>query len=152
MQHSTIDTGVEERESAGNLLWLTRKKPSPGEGPGRVIVAHADTDVGRSIALLLRYVGFAAIHAGDLRFVVKLLEIWRPEVLLLDTHLDADDLSFVRSVAAHPKHRDLLMIALSIPLLDGSSERLRAAGFDGICERPCSTYSLATLLRGFLTS
>jgi DNA-binding response OmpR family regulator len=122
------------------VSWVARK----------VLVAHKDVAVGESIALLLGFKGFAAIHTVDLSSTRKLIASWEPEALLIDTRLDVEtDYAFVRSYTADPANAKRLVLGLSGIFPVDPIDKLREAGFDGHCRRPCPLWRLSDLLCAF---
>ncbi len=155
---SLASRSVKEREVTNRLpydnavqhtLWNRKRWTGCGDSR-RVLVAHADVNIGPSIALLLGFKGFASIDVPDLRSARELLQVWQPAALLFDTRLDVDDdFAFVRAFTADPSNANRLFIGMTSIWPDDSLDELKSAGFDGHCRRPCPIWRLADILNDF---
>jgi hypothetical protein len=112
-----------------------------------VVVAHLDTCVGESIALLLRCKGFGAVHTPDLESVELMLGYWRPGACLIDTRLgNINDFRFVRAAILDPAFQRVLMVAMTNVFVEETPSVMREVGFDSLCRRPCPVWRLADML------
>lgn len=128
-------------------VW-NRKSFIGGSALYSVIVAHADTSVAESIALLLRLKGFAAVVAVDLDSLALMLGHWTPDALLIETRLcRANDFEFVRQAAQHKRLRTIFFVALTDIHVVEQPQSMRSSGFDGLCRKPCPVWRLADMLR-----
>jgi DNA-binding response OmpR family regulator len=122
-----------------SALW--HEKLSPGMVDSQsVVVAHADVQVGESIALLLRMKGFVAIATSTMEQLELMIEYWRPRALLLDTCLcHADDFRFIRHAAEDAAFRSVLIITMTNICPAESPQEMRRIGFDGLMPQAMSS-------------
>jgi CheY-like chemotaxis protein len=143
---------VPQSLSSGQVAMLTRKKAVGSGMPPRVLVAHADRTIGRSLGTLLRNVGFEVVVAQDLDFVNRLLPIWNPDAFVVDTFLEyKENYPFSRSIALDPLYSNFLLIALCHTARASFVEDLRSVGFDAALTGPHQAYPLQSLLLNFFS-
>ena len=137
-------------DSAQHALWNRKKFPPILPVFRRVIVAHADSAVGESMALMLGLKGYPSIYASDLRSTRRLFDEWGAQALLLDTRLDIETgFAFVRGFTCNSTNASRLVIGLSSIFPEDSMPILKTVGFDGHCRRPCPLWRLSDILSEF---
>jgi CheY-like chemotaxis protein len=130
----------------GFILWNPKHSRGPVDA-NSVVIAHADADVGESVALLLRLRGLVAIYAPGLETLELMIEHWKPRALLIDMRLcRSDDFRFVRNARDDPAYSGVLIVALTGAWPDATPTEARSLGFDGLCHRRCPVWRLANVL------
>lgn len=131
-------------------LW-NRKQARLQPDARRVVVAYAERALGESLASLFELKGFPTRLATDVSALKIIVDEWRPHVLFFDTR--------VGGCANYALARELrtididepgrLTIAMSGFLPEEPIARLKAAGYDGHCRRPCPVWQMTDLLDEF---
>lgn len=134
-------------------IW--NQRTSALAGSRRVLIAHSESNVGDSFALLLAMRGFEAVQIGDAESALRLANKWRPQVLFVDTLVgDAHDHALARQLReALVQDRDggevQLMIALAADARNDPRDALHKAGYDGFCRTPCPVWWMYDVLKCF---
>ena len=101
--------------------------------------------------LLLTMEGYDARTAIDAEQALKMLDTFRPRVILMDIQLPGmDGLELTRLLKANPSTRDIVIVALTAYAMKGDEEKARAAGCDGYIPKPIETTTLSGVIMGFL--
>ncbi|QSN62876.1 histidine kinase [Caballeronia sp. M1242] len=133
-------------------LWRI-KRARPDDSARRVLIAHKDKSIADSLAVQLRLKGLQVIHAQDLASVRALLHSWQPQALVLDTALDSDPgYVFIRTLRMDADVTGRLLVAMSNVWPADPVQKLKDAGFDAHCRRPCSTWRIVDLVDAFFTA
>lgn len=102
--------------------------------------------------LLLTAEGHDARTAVDAEQALKLLETFRPELILMDIQLPGmDGLSLTRKLKADPATSAIVVIALTAYAMKGDEERARAAGCDGYIAKPIDVHTLPARIVQYLS-
>ena len=132
-------------EELRGALWhrkrtiLTNSRPS-------IVVAHFDQSAAEATALLLRLVGFPAVHAPDFESLNLVLEHWTPRVLLIDTRLmSSRNITSVQDLLNDPAYKRVLFLAMAGTTPGERGEELKRIGFDGFCRRPCEIWGITRI-------
>lgn len=107
-------------------------------GDIRILVVDKEQEIVDVVRKLLMEHAAYDVHTATTGFLAGLeCERFRPNVILLDLHLDGND---GRQVCATIRKQEDLQISkvigMSGKLTDGQTHQLRAAGFDGILKKP----------------
>lgn len=93
--------------------------------------------------LLLGAEGHDARTAVDAEQAIKVLETFRPRLILMDIQLPGmDGLELTRKLKANPQTQGILIVALTAYAMRGDEERARAAGCDGYVAKPIDVNTL----------
>src|SRR4051812_13726291 len=99
------------------------------------------------VRVLLHAAGYEVRVATDAEQALKVLETWRPRLILMDIQLPGmDGLTLTRRLKDDPATRDILIIALTAYAMKGDEERARAAGCDGYISKPIDTEALPRIV------
>ncbi|HUB33075.1 MAG TPA: response regulator [Bryobacteraceae bacterium] len=111
-----------------------------------------DTPVNLKLTrLLLEREGFEVRTAASAEEALEVLESFRPRLVLADIQLPGiDGLEMTRRIKADPRHRDVLVVALTAYAMKGDEERAREAGCDGYITKPIDTRRFGQRLREYL--
>jgi len=127
-------------------LWNRKRLRLPPESR-RVLLALTERVLGASLASLFELKGFPAQLAMDAPSVRHIVGEWRPHVLLVDTRLGGcGNYALVRDLRQAEDHASRLIIAMSGFLPEEPIARLKEAGYDGHCRRPCPVWQMTDLL------
>jgi CheY-like chemotaxis protein len=101
--------------------------------------------------VLLSQEGFEVRTAADAAEALRVLEGFRPRLILMDLQLPGmDGFELTRRLKASDAHRDVVILALTAYAMKGDEERARAAGCDGYISKPIDTRTLPGVIAGYL--
>ena len=87
--------------------------------------------------VLLTVEGYEVRTAPDAEQAMRILESFRPRVILMDIQLPGmDGLELTRRLKSDPATASIRIIALTAYAMKGDEERARAAGCDGYIAKP----------------
>ena len=93
--------------------------------------------------VVLQAEGYEVRVTTDAEQALKLLEDWRPRLILMDIQLPGmDGLTLTRRLKDDPATRDIVIVALTAYAMTGDEERARAAGCDGYVSKPIDIEAL----------
>jgi CheY-like chemotaxis protein len=99
---------------------------------------------------VLQVYGFRTLEASTAQNGVDLARAHRPDVVLMDVRLpDADGVSALRSLRAHPETTSIPVVALTAFAMTTDRERFLAAGFDGYLTKPIDIQTLPDEVRRY---
>ena len=138
-----------ETSPAQCSLW-NRKQSRLQPDSRRVLLALPERVLGASLASLFELKGFPAQVAVDSSSVRRLVGAWRPHVLFLDTRIaGCGNYALVGELRQADDHASRLVVAMSGFLPEEPIARLKEAGYDGHCRRPCPVWQMTDLLDEF---
>jgi two-component system cell cycle response regulator DivK len=122
--------------------------PMAGE---RILVVD-DTPVNLKLTrILLTHEGYDVRTASSGEEALSLLDSFQPRMVLADIQMPGmDGLEMTRRIKRDPRHREILVVALTALALSGDEERARDAGCDGYITKPIDTHALRERIRGYL--
>jgi two-component system, cell cycle response regulator DivK len=95
------------------------------------------------VRVLLTAEGYEIRTAVDAEQALKVLETFRPRLILMDIQLPGmDGLELTRRLKTDPRTSDILIVALTAYARKGDEERARAAGCDEYIAKPIDTSTL----------
>lgn len=101
--------------------------------------------------VLLAKEGYDVHTASDAEEALKLLEDFKPRLILMDIQLPGmDGLTLTRQLKTGPATRDIVVVALTAYAMKGDEEKALAAGCDGYVTKPIDTQALPGLVAGYL--
>jgi two-component system cell cycle response regulator DivK len=120
--------------------------------PGEPILIVDDTPVNLKLTrILLEHEGYDVRTAEGAEKALELLEGFRPRLVLADIQMPGiDGLEMTRRIRQDPRHRDILVVALTALAMQGDEEKAIAAGCDGYITKPINPRALAERVRGYL--
>jgi CheY-like chemotaxis protein len=117
----------------------------------RVLVVDDSRDNADMLALILSTAGAQTQCAYRGADGIARFRSWRPEVALVDIGLpDVSGYEVARTIRAEEHGRDVLLLAVTGFVDDGSMERIRAAGFDERLTKPVDIAGLQALILRYL--
>ncbi|SAK55416.1 response regulator receiver protein [Caballeronia catudaia] len=135
-----------ETSPAQCSLWTRKQSRLPPESR-RVLLALSERVLGASLVSLFELKGFPAQLAIDPSSVRENVEQWRPHVLFLDTRIGGcGNYALARALREADDDAHRLVIAMSGFLPEEPIARLKEAGYDGHCRRPCPVWRMTDLL------
>lgn len=94
--------------------------------------------------LVLVAAGYEVRTAVDAEAALELLESFEPRMILMDLQLPGmDGLALTRKLKSDPRHRSIVVIALTANAMKGDDIKARAAGCDGYLTKPIDIEVLA---------
>ena len=120
--------------------------------PNEAILIVDDNAANLKLArLLLTAEGHDARTAIDAEQALKLLETFKPGLILMDIQLPGmDGLTLTQKLKADPETRAIVIVALTAYAMKGDEERARAAGCDGYIAKPIDVNTLPMQVRQYL--
>ncbi|KMZ11786.1 hypothetical protein BHUM_04318 [Candidatus Burkholderia humilis] len=80
-----MDGQLHEKHAQACEIW--NERTAPGVEPRRVLIAHSESNVGDSFALLLAMRGFEALQIGTVPGALRFAMEWKPQILFVDTRV-----------------------------------------------------------------
>jgi hypothetical protein len=136
-------------------IW--NERTAPGVAPRRVLIAHSESNVGDSFALLLAMRGFEALQIGTVQDALRFAVEWKPQIMFVDTRVGCiekrHDHALVRALRDRALSRleaeRQMLIAFAADESCDPTDVLQAAGYDGFVRTPCPVWRLFDLLKTF---
>ncbi len=111
-------------------------KPARDFG-GAILIAEDHADSRKTLAKVLRRMGYRVLEAEDGREVIELVRGERPMVVLMDVNMPGmDGVEATLALRADPATRDLPIFALTGDVSIVNQQRIGEAGVDGYLEKP----------------
>jgi len=80
----------------------------------RLLIVEDNADIAELLSLRLGMAGYATDRAADAEMAAQMLDVVRPDAILLDIGLPGrDGLSFLQSIKANPKYRNIPVLMLT---------------------------------------
>lgn len=119
---------------------------------GEQILVVDDTPVNLKLTrILLTHEGYDVRTAASGEEALSMLDGYHPRMILADIQMPGmDGLEMTRRIKADPRHRDILVVALTALALKGDEERAIQAGCDGYITKPIDTRALGDRIRDYL--
>ncbi len=103
------------------------------------------------VKVLLVKEGYEIRTAGDAEEALKVLQAFKPRLILMDLQLPGmDGLTLTRQLKAAPETKDILIVALTAYAMKGDDEKALAAGCDGYITKPIDTQAFPAQIAGYL--
>jgi two-component system cell cycle response regulator DivK len=120
--------------------------------PGEPILIVDDTPVNLKLTrILLQHEGYEVRTAASAEEALAVLESFHPRLVLADIQLPGmDGLEMTRRIKDDPRHRDVLVVALTAFAMKGDEEKAIEAGCDDYITKPIDTRTLGAKVRGYL--
>jgi two-component system, cell cycle response regulator DivK len=119
----------------------------------RILVVEDQEDNRRILRDLLGSVGFEVIEAVTGQEGVRLAEVHRPDLILMDIQLPGlDGYEATRRIKANPALRPIPIIAVTSYALSGDDVKAFAAGCDAYVTKPFSPRALLAKIREHLAT
>jgi len=92
------------------------------------------------VVTLLKFSKYQVIEARDAEDGLKLAQINRPNLILMDIHLPGmDGLHATQVIKGDAELKDVPVVALTSYVMEGDKEKIIAAGCDGYISKPIDT-------------
>jgi CheY-like chemotaxis protein len=109
----------------------------------KTILIVEDVELNRDLLVQLLEDDYSLVLAADGQAALQKAEETKPDLILMDLSLPRmDGWEATRRLKAHPKTRDIPVIALTGHVIERSRERAIEAGADGYLTKPCFPDSL----------
>ena len=101
--------------------------------------------------ILLTVEGFDVRTATDAEETIKLLESFHPRLILVDLQLPGmSGLDLVRKLKADPKHKNIILIAVTAYAMKGDREKALLAGCEGYVTKPIDINVFPGIIANYL--
>jgi two-component system cell cycle response regulator DivK len=119
---------------------------------GEQILVVDDTPVNLKLTrILLTHEGYEVRTAESGEEALRILEMFHPRLVLADIQMPGmDGLEMTRRIKGDPRHRGILVVALTALAMKGDEERAIEAGCDGYITKPIDTRALGDRVRAYL--
>ena len=105
------------------------------------------------VECVLEAAGMQVLRALDAEAARAVLQVQRPDLILLDIQLPGvDGLALAREFKACPRLACVPVIAFTAHAMQGDEARFCASGFDGYLAKPIEVTRFAQQVKGFLAS
>jgi CheY-like chemotaxis protein len=120
--------------------------------PGEPILVVDDTPVNLKLTrILLTHEGYEVRTANGGEEALEILESFHPRLVLADIQMPGmDGFEMTRRIKADPRHRDIVVVALTALAMQGDEQKALDAGCDGYITKPIDTRALGDRIRAFL--
>lgn len=119
--------------------------------PARIVVIEDNEDNITLVDYLLRAHGYDPMLARNGQDGLRITELERPDLILLDIQMKGmDGYEVVASIRAHPELKDTRVVAVTASAMVGDRERIAAGGFDGYIQKPIEPRTFAASVERFL--
>jgi len=130
--------------------------PSPARAAKMKSQAILIVDDNESNVRLLRAIldaeGYPLKSAMDAEEALALLQTWQPDLILMDIQLPGiDGLELTRRLKRDPRHRKIVIVALTAYAMKGDEDKARDAGCNGYVTKPIDTRTLPGLIERYLS-
>ena len=117
----------------------------------RILIVEDQEDNRRILRDLLSNAGFELLEATTGEEGVRLAEINRPDLILMDVQMPVlDGHEATRRIKAQPELRKIPIIVTTSYALSGDDAKAKAAGADAYVAKPYSPRALLATIRRFL--
>jgi len=115
-----------------------------------LIVDDNPTNLKLTKVLLVKE-GYEVRTVGDAEEALKVLESFKPRLILMDLQLPGmDGLELTKRLKEAPATKDIRIVALTAYAMKGDEEKARAAGCDGYITKPIDTQAFPGVIAGYL--
>ena len=117
------------------------------EASGAILIAEDHADSRRTLAKVLRRMGYRVLEAGNGREVLEIVEAERPMVILMDVNMpELDGVEATLALRRDPRFHDLPVFALTGDVSMVNQSRVGEAGVTGYLEKPVTWEKLEAAL------
>ncbi len=118
-----------------------------GDSVGAILIAEDHVDSRRTLAKVLRRMGYRALEAGNGHEVIEIVQKERPLVVLMDVNMpEMDGVEATLALRRDPRFSDLPIFALTGDVSMLNQSRINDAGVDGFLEKPVTWEKLEAAL------
>lgn len=134
------------------LLEGSAQEEPPAASPdrnfaGAILIAEDHVDSRKTLAKVLRRMGYRVLEAGDGREVLDHVAVERPMVVLMDVNMPGlDGVETTIALRNDPRYRDIPIFALTGDVSILNQQRIGEAGVDGYLEKPVTWEKLEAAL------
>jgi CheY-like chemotaxis protein len=113
----------------------------------RVLIVDDNTDAATSMGILLQEMGHDTCTAHDAQSALTQMELFKPEIVLLDLGLPRlDGVEVGRRMRTRPEGGDVTLIAVTGWSQDHDRRRTAEAGFDGHLVKPITAQQIQSVI------
>ena len=113
----------------------------------RILVVDDNAANLKLVRVVLTGDGYDVRVAGDAEEARRVLQGFRPDLILMDLQLPGmDGLTFTRWLKSDPSTHDIRIVALTAYAMKGDERKARDAGCDGYLTKPVDTRTLGEVV------
>jgi two-component system cell cycle response regulator len=117
----------------------------------RILVVEDNKDNVILIDYLLRARGYEPSLARNGPDGLRIAELERPDLILLDIRMEGmDGYEVAAKIRAHPEMKETQLVAVTASAMVGDRERIAAAGFDHYIQKPIEPSTFVDTVERFL--
>jgi two-component system, cell cycle response regulator DivK len=117
----------------------------------RILVVEDNPKNMKLVRDVLEFSGYEVIEATSGEDGVRLAEMERPQLILMDLQLpDIDGAEALRQIRVGREGKDVPVVAVTAFAMDEDRNRAFASGFDGYVEKPINVRRFSEQVRDFL--
>ena len=134
------------------LVDLPRENKTPADSnanshKGTILIAEDHDDSRKTLAKVLRRMGYRVLEAEDGREVLRMVHEEQPAVVLMDVNMPGmDGVETTLVLRSDPRFKDILIFALTGDVTVVNQQRVGDAGVDGYLEKPVTWEKLEDAL------
>ena len=118
-----------------------------GDSTGAILIAEDHADSRRTMAKVLRRLGYRVLEASNGHEVLSLVQTERPMVILMDVNMpEMDGVEATLALRRDPRFQDLPIFALTGDVSVINQSRISDAGVNGFLEKPVTWEKLEAAL------
>ena len=114
----------------------------------KILIVEDERHIARFLEFILANEGYEIMSVGEGYQALKLLDLFKPDGILLDLGLpDINGIDLLNNIRSHKKFNETKVIILSGSLFEGVSEQLKIAGASAQCSKPIAPSTLVKTLQ-----
>lgn len=118
--------------------------------PARILIAEDNADARTMLGLVLRDHGFIVAEAPDGQAALRLIEQWRPDLIITDIEMPIlDGIQMIKLLRSRPAARKVPILVMSANAGRGVTDAL-TAGADAAAHKPVQIEALIQLIKRLL--
>jgi len=142
----TDQTSVPQKGDGRRVMGLRPDQPTC-----RILVADDKQDNRELLVQLLQSVGFEIRAVGNGEEALRVFEMWRPDLILMDTHMPVmDGCEAIRRIRATKHGKDVRIISVTASAFREDRAGVMAAGSDDVVGKPFRENELFEKIRKLL--
>jgi two-component system, cell cycle response regulator DivK len=119
--------------------------------PGKILIVDDNPTNLKLARVVLASEGLEVRTAVSAEDALKVLDSFRPHLILMDRQLPGmDGLELTSQLKADPNRRDIIVLALTAYAMKGDMEKALAAGCDGYISKPIDPPTLCSVVEHHL--
>src|SRR5260370_5607305 len=140
------DTSADAKRAVRRVIGL-----QPGQRTPRLLIVDDEPHNRGWLNELLTLVGFSVREAENGEAAIRVLEEWRPQLILMDIRMPVmDGAEATRRIRANPAGKEPVIIALTASALKEDHQAVLENGMDDFISKPCREEELLDKIQAHL--